>query len=218
MRSSVEGMPSVHPLADGLPAYLQEDSFAVRWTQGLDDVLAPVLSVLDCLDAYLDPGLTPPDFLAWIAGWVGARTDERWDMANQRRSVAAAAGLHGLRGTLIGLAREIEVATGGLVDLDDGADVTISTGPSVDLPEYPDPVLRIRVYVPRPSDVVPSVLERLVVAAKPAHMVHEVEVLPDSLLTSDLPVGMGPDDKSPEVIPPDGAVRSDHSQHGGESP
>ena len=54
-------LPSTRPLASFLPAMLQADDFCVRFTQGLDPVLAPVLATIDNLDAYLDPWLTPPE-------------------------------------------------------------------------------------------------------------------------------------------------------------
>jgi phage tail-like protein len=36
----------------------------------LHEVLAPVVATIDCLGAYLDPALTPEDFLRWLGGWV----------------------------------------------------------------------------------------------------------------------------------------------------
>ncbi len=70
-RALVDDMPTTQPIASYLPAMLQADDFCVRFTEGLDPVLAPVLSTIDNLDAYLDPWLTPPDFLGWLAGWFG---------------------------------------------------------------------------------------------------------------------------------------------------
>ena len=45
--------------------------FARGLCAGLDEVLAPCPVTLDCLEAYFDPRLTPPDFLEWLAAWVG---------------------------------------------------------------------------------------------------------------------------------------------------
>ena len=103
MRSSVDGLATPYPLAALMPAFMQEDSFAVRLTTGLDDVIAPVISVLDCLDAYVDPLLAPSDFVTWLAGWVGAPLDDNWDDALRRREVLASAVLYRMRGTLEGL-------------------------------------------------------------------------------------------------------------------
>ena len=45
-------------------------------TTGLDQVLAPVFSTLDGLEAYVDPGTAPSDFLDWLASWVGIELDQ----------------------------------------------------------------------------------------------------------------------------------------------
>ena len=52
-------MPSTRPIVSFLPAMLQADDFCVRFTEGLDPVLAPVLSTIDNIDSYVDPWLTP---------------------------------------------------------------------------------------------------------------------------------------------------------------
>ena len=71
MRALLPELPSPRPLALMLPALLQGDDFCVRFTEGLDPVLAPVFSTIDNLDAYTDPATTPSDFLTWLAGWFG---------------------------------------------------------------------------------------------------------------------------------------------------
>ena len=117
MRSSVAGLPTPHPLGTLLPAFMQEDSFTVRLTEGLDAVLAPVMSVLDCLDAYVDPLLAPEDFLVWLADWVGAALDEHSGDGERRRNVLSAAEMHRSRGTVAGLRAHLELATGGDVEV-----------------------------------------------------------------------------------------------------
>ena len=69
MRGAVPGLPTPHPIGLALPALYLDDGFTQRFTAGLDEVLAPVLLTLDCLDAYLDLELAPPDFLDWLAGY-----------------------------------------------------------------------------------------------------------------------------------------------------
>ena len=51
-------------------------------------MIAPVLATLDNLDSYLDPALTPEDFLEWLAGWVGLLPDETWPIERRRALVA----------------------------------------------------------------------------------------------------------------------------------
>jgi phage tail-like protein len=63
------------PLAEQLPAVYAEDQFAQNFATGLDVVLGPLLTVLDCLDAYFTPVLAPEDFLDWLGHWIGSELD-----------------------------------------------------------------------------------------------------------------------------------------------
>ena len=78
MRAHVPGLASPHPLGDRLPAMYLEDSFIQRMTAAFDDVLAPIFSSLDNLEAYVDPELAPEDFVLWLGDWVGLALDESW--------------------------------------------------------------------------------------------------------------------------------------------
>jgi phage tail-like protein len=176
MRGSVPGLLSPYPLGAMLPAYLQEDQFAVRWVRGFDDALAPVISVLDCIDAYVDPFLAPDDFPPWLASWVGAMQDENWPDDRQRRAIASAVTLHGGRGTMAGLRAQLELATGGRVDITGGGAVTWSTTPDDSFPPQVPAALHVRVTVADPSTVNVPTLDALVDGLKPAHLPHTIEV------------------------------------------
>ena len=117
MRGHVDGLASPHDLGPSLPALYLDDSFAQRFISAFDDVLAPIHSSLDCLPAYLDPWLAPEDFVDWLSVWVGAVIDGTWDTERRRASVAHAAELYRLRGTSRGLAAQIELITGGAVEI-----------------------------------------------------------------------------------------------------
>ena len=181
MRGTVIGLASPYPLVTLLPAvYQEEDPFIGRFTAGLDDVLAPIIATLDCLDAYVDPRLAPEDFLGWLAEWVGVTVNENVPVALHRRSVAGAAGLHRQRGTVCGLRAALEMLTGGDVDVVDSGGVAISARPGGAAPG--DDVAWVRVRVRVPADTAWSLpalhdaVEAAVVAAKPAHVQHSVEV------------------------------------------
>lgn len=176
MRGSVPGLPTPYPLGSMLPAYLQEDQFAMRWVAGFDDALAPVISVLDCIDAYVDPYLAPDDFPPWLAEWVGAMQDETWPGERQRRAIATAVTLHRGRGTVGGLRAQLELATGGRVEIAGGGAVTWSRTPDDSFPPQVTPGLHIRVHVPDPSSVSMAALDALVDTVKPAHLPHTIEV------------------------------------------
>jgi phage tail-like protein len=178
----VPGLPSPYRIADFLPAVYQEDDpFVVRFTAGLDDVWAPVLATLDCLDAYLDPHLAPEDFLAWLAGWVGAVVDEETPLALRRAAVSRAAALHRSRGTPAGLRDLIELLTGGEVEVADSGGTAWSGTPDTAPPGDPAPWLRVRVVIEAASEesrsALRSAVEAAVAAAKPAHVAHSVEVV-----------------------------------------
>ena len=99
MRGSIDGLGSSAPIGAMLPAVFADDDLAQRFVGGLDDVVAPILSVLDCLDTYFRPSLAPLDFTQWLGGWVGAETEGDEPEALLRAAVAAAAYLHRIRGT-----------------------------------------------------------------------------------------------------------------------
>ena len=157
-----------------LPAMFHEDDFAQRFVSGLDPVLAPVFTTLDCLDSYLDAGIAPPDFLEWLAQWVGVELDENWPIEQQRELVASAVELYGQRGTVAGLRRLLEIYTGAEPDVEDSGGVSWSPVPGGTLPGSDRNALTVRVRVDERDA---RRVRRLVAAATPAHVVHEVEVV-----------------------------------------
>ncbi|TMC01797.1 MAG: phage tail protein [Chloroflexi bacterium] len=154
-RGFVPGLASPHPLGERLPAMYLEDSLVQRMTGAFDDILAPIFSSLDNLDAYVDPDLAPEHFLLWLGDWVGLALDESWPVERRRAVVAAAAGLYRVRGTARGLAAYLQILTGANVEIEETGGTVYSTGSRVD----------------------PTRLEALVRTAKPAHVVHRIEVV-----------------------------------------
>ena len=174
-RAVVDDLPSTHPIASYLPAMLQADDFCVRFTQGLDPVLAPVLTTIDNLDAYLDPWLTPPDFLGWLAGWFAVELDATWAEEQRRALVANALELARWRGTVVGLALLVELYTGTPAEIDDGGAVIASDDPDEPLPGERRPGVVVRY---RPDDDVDAArLARLVRDAVPAHIPCRCELI-----------------------------------------
>ncbi|MEV5570183.1 phage tail protein [Spirillospora sp. NPDC052269] len=185
MRGGVDGLGTPYALGDHLPAVFAEDDLAQRFTAGLDEVFAPILSVLDCLDAYLSPSLAPPDFVTWLGGWVGAelRGDEpEWQA---RGTVSTAASLHRLRGTRRGLAAAVRLAFGVEAEITESGGASWSARPLGDFPGAPEPHLNVTLRVPDPQAIDTQRLDDLVAAARPAHMPYEVHVVP-----KDGPTGM----------------------------
>ncbi|MFF3159102.1 phage tail protein [Streptomyces sp. NPDC057910] len=181
MRGLVEGLASPYPIKGLLPTIYQEDEFLQRFTAGLDDVLAPVISTLDCLEHYLDPALTSEDFLPWLASWLDVDLGASHDAVRHRRLLAAAGDLYRRRGTAAGLRDQLWLMFGGLVQVEDGTAVTVRTASSAEDgrqeqqgPQWPA-LLTVRI-APEVS-VDRAAIERFVAAAKPAHLPHVVEVL-----------------------------------------
>jgi phage tail-like protein len=177
MRGTPDTLPSPVPLGPTLPAIYQEDEFSMRFVAGFDDVLAPIFLTLDCLVDYFDPALTPEDFLEWLATWVGIEVDEAWEIDRRRAAVATAVEMYRMRGTISGLRANLEVLSGGQVEITDSGGVAWSTSPMGDLPGQESPRLAVRVTLPDVTDRTSNAIDSIVTAAKPAHVVHRVEVV-----------------------------------------
>lgn len=177
MRGVVDRLGMPYPLHTLLPSVYQEDPFTVRWTEGFDDVLAPVVSTLDCLAAYVDPATAPEDFLVWLADWFGLPLDENVPLSQRRVAVAGAVPLHRSRGTVAGLKARLEQASGCPVEVSDSGGVTWSQTPDSALPGDEQPWLSVVVQAGGDEQVSVRVLDELVAADKPAHVPHRLEVV-----------------------------------------
>jgi phage tail-like protein len=174
MRGGVPGLVSPHPIGRELPAVYLEDDFAQRFTAGLDEVLAPVLLTLDCLDAYFDLDLAPADFLDWLAGWVAAPVDADGEPEVRREVVRHAVEVHRWRGTARGIELALRVATGAGVAVTDSGGVTCSATPTGEPP--PDGVPEVRVRVTGAADE--ALVRRVLASAVPAHVRLTLEMEP----------------------------------------
>jgi phage tail-like protein len=184
VRTTVDGLATPHPLGHMLPGLYHDNDLAQRFMGALDVVLAPVLASLDSIDAYVDPRLAPLDFVEWLAGWVGVELDASWPESRQRALVARAGELYAWRGTVRGVTEAVAVYTGVEPEVaETGA--TVWTGeppPAGQLPGSPAGRLRVRVRVPPGEPIDAGRLDRIVAAAKPAHIAHEVEIIEDRRL------------------------------------
>jgi phage tail-like protein len=178
MRGTVPGLASPHPLGETLPALYAEDSFAQRLCQGLDEVLAPLLSTLDCLPAYLDPATAPADLVEWLAGWVGVAIAPGMPEKRRRQLVAAAARLYVWRGTLSAIRTIVELSSGQTPEIRESGGTSWSQDPNAPLPGRPEPGLVVRVRTAGP-DIDEARLAALIDAFVPAHVPWRLELLPD---------------------------------------
>lgn len=190
-RRGLEGLQNRCPLSDLLPpVFHQPDDprdpgpvppFALRLCAGLDEVLAPVVVTLDCLGDYLDPALSPPDFLGWLAQWLGLALDQNWPEAKRRALVGAASELYRWEGTVRGIGSYVRLLAGVEPEVVDNGGVAWSAEPGGELPGGGTEELVVRVPVRPGTELDPSQLEAVVAAAKPAHLPHRVELVPPDL-------------------------------------
>lgn len=176
MRGSVPDLPSAHPIGLLLPGVYLDDQLAQDFVGGLDTVLAPVFLTVDCLEHYLDPWLTPVDFLPWLAGWVGVELDERWAQHRARAVVANAARMQLRSGTRRSLVAMVRLMTGGEVEVHESGGAGWTPQPGGDPPGAAVPRLHVVVRVPDPAKIDLAVLERAIRDAHPVHLTCEIEV------------------------------------------
>jgi phage tail-like protein len=179
-RGAVPGLVSPNSLALALPELLLEDQFTRGLMAAFDEVLAPIVSTLNNLDAYVDPCLTPPDFLAWLAGWVGLELDDSAPLDHQRVLIAEAVRLYRWRGTVKGMRHLIVRATGAaLEDVEIEESGGTSWSQEADAAPSGGEEQRLVVQVRQRSGIAIDQrrLDAVVDAAKPAHLPHEVRVV-----------------------------------------
>jgi phage tail-like protein len=105
------------------------DPVAPRLLAALEEVLDPVLAVVDGLPAYLEPELAPPDALALLCAWLGVPAEEEWSERRRRDELSRAAPLGALRGTRAGLELALRTAFPSLpLRIADSGSVRWSTG------------------------------------------------------------------------------------------
>ena len=175
MRGAASGLGTPHPLGATLPALYRDDSFTQRLCEALDDVLAPVICVLDCFPAYLDLTTAPGDTLPWLAHWLGLDLDPAQRSSLQRQLLRAAIDLQGWQGTRRGIEQAVHALFGVRVDVRDSGDAAWSTDSSHGLPGSPTPQIVVELL----DDVSgPAELQRIrdvVDAVTPAHVHARVE-------------------------------------------
>src|SRR3954452_22257983 len=97
-------------LRGGLPAIYQESDFGMRFIGALEELLDPIVAVLDALPAHFDPDHAPRDILGLLAAWPGVALDESQEIRYQREMVRRAADLGRKRGTVAGMELALSLA------------------------------------------------------------------------------------------------------------
>jgi phage tail-like protein len=176
-RGHVEGLQTPHPLLGLLPAIYHEDGFTRRYLSALDEVLAPIVTTLDCLDSYFDPCTAPRDFLAYLAGWLGVVLREWSDESDQRDRIARLAAWYDRRGTTAGLVELMELFFHVVPDVDDNGGVTVASEPGTAIDDAAPPAVHVRLRIDEPHPNDEALLARLMLLAVPAHVQATVEIV-----------------------------------------
>lgn len=174
MRGLVPGLASPAPYLQRLPGVYQDvrdEDFLPRFIQAFDDTVAPAISTLDNLAAYVDPTLAPRDFVDWLAGWVDVAPDGGWSLEQRRAIVRHAVAVHRGAGTLDGIRQAVRLAAGPQAEVlvEDSGGVAWSQTPGGEVPGS-NPA-RVSVVVTSASDPdIRARIERVLRSVVPAHV------------------------------------------------
>lgn len=154
---------------DLLPGIYQDSEFLARFLLIFEHILSPVDRTVANIPEYFDAGITPPEYIQWLASWLGIALDARWPVERQRAVVLAAPELFRWRGTRRGLSQFIELYTGSP-------------------PEIDQPTLReiaadrnrayrfsVRIRVPRSAALSRQLVESIIELEKPAFAACSLE-------------------------------------------
>ncbi|MFZ3491968.1 hypothetical protein ACODT5_01775 [Streptomyces sp. 5.8] len=186
-----QAVAAVPPLVPGsrslraiLPESYRQGDFADRYLAGFDDALAPLITALDCLDAYFDPRTAPDAFVTWMLDWSLTGLPVCVGSQGRRNALLLGHRLHGQRGTRAGLDLLVRYVLGGRLELTESGGTHCAAGP--DDASIPVPGVaraHLRVLLPygmsRGRAGVAEDVAELVREWIPAHVAAEVVVEDD---------------------------------------
>jgi phage tail-like protein len=161
-------------LRNGLPSLYQDGDFGMRFVGALEELLDPIVAVLDALPAHFDPNHAPRDILELLAAWLGVDLDESQDIRHQREMVRRAAELGRRRGTVKGLELALALHFPELpLRVEDNGGVVYAGRPGPDNHGSPSFV----VYCDRPvEEGVQAGIARCIEQYKPVHSTYRLRV------------------------------------------
>src|SRR6188472_3405797 len=161
-------------LRSGLPAVYQESDFGMRFIGGLEELLDPIVAVLDALPAHFNPDHAPRDILDLLASWLGVDLDESQSLRDRRELVRQAAELSRRRGTRRGLELALKLAFPALpLRVEDHGGVTWRE----DQVSRESPPASFVVYCDKPiPEEVQAAVARCIEQYKPVHSTYRLRV------------------------------------------
>jgi len=112
-----------------LPSIYDEDDLMGRLLMLFESFLKPIEKQINTQHYYFDPQMTPPEFLKWLAAWMGMVLDEDISEQQQRKLLSEASRLYKLRGTRQGLKAYLEIITNGKVEISEHFSENFRLGP-----------------------------------------------------------------------------------------
>lgn len=161
-------------LRESLPAIYKEQDFTMRFLEALENVLDPLVAVLDGLPAHFDPELAPLDILDLETGWLGLAHDESQPASRLRGLVRRAAEVGRLRGTRAGVELSLKLNFPDYpLRVEDSGGVSWSI--DGEIPEPGPPQFVVYCDQPISADEAASVA-RVIEAIKPAHVGYRLRI------------------------------------------
>jgi phage tail-like protein len=158
-----------------LPGIYTEEDFGMRFVGALEQVLDPIVAILDGLSAHFDPDLAPRDVLDLLSSWLGVDFDESQSLAARREKVRQAAELGRRRGTAAGLQLALRLSFPGLpLRVEDPGAVVWSTDINSRVEARPTQFV---VYCDKPiPPELQAAVARCIEQAKPVHTTYRLRV------------------------------------------
>jgi phage tail-like protein len=161
-------------LRNGLPSLYQDGDFGMRFVGALEELLDPIVAVLDGLPKHFDPNHAPRDILELMSAWLGVDLDESQPIAVQRDTIRRAAELGRRRGTKGGLELALSLAFPGVpLRVEDEGGVVAS----LNAERVESKPAQFVVYCDMPvSEDVQAAVARCIEQFKPVHTAYRLRV------------------------------------------
>lgn len=172
-----------------LPEIYENDHFTSRFLMLFESFWKPISQQIDQVENYFDPDLTPPEFIPWLASWIGLPLDKSLPMERMRALIKQAIMLFQCRGTAQALRTYLEIYTSGRVNILErrarnfvlGKDTSLGLDVALGTENQPNSV-RIDLHIP-PGELARSgytetmyqrKMDEIVRTMVPAHTVFDV--------------------------------------------
>lgn len=132
-----------------LPELYFNDDFTSRFLMLFESFWKPITKQIDQVEYYFDPDLTPPEFVPWLASWLGLPVDPTLPTDHVRKLIKNAMMLYQYRGTYRALKTYLEIYTAGKVEIEEqrarnfvlGRDSTLGVDIALGTDNHPNSII-----------------------------------------------------------------------------